>query len=273
MSSLSAERPEGARLRFDDGRTFDLSDVHVVWWRRPQPFEIDPVIRRPSHRAFAYSESHEAVTGLWLLLDAYFVNRPAATEAGGRKAYQLRLAQEVGLSIPETLITNDPSAARAFAGSRVRTVCKAFSATEQDWRETRLLREEELANLDQVAYAPVIFQEYVEAGVDLRVTVVGDALYAAAIHAEGTSYPIDFRMDLSRARIEPTTLPSRVEQALLALMKRLDLVYGAVDMRRTPSGQHVFLEVNPAGQWLFVEQRTNQPITAAVARLLAQHDE
>jgi glutathione synthase/RimK-type ligase-like ATP-grasp enzyme len=261
-----------AEFHLNGGQTLDLSDVQVVWWRRPQPFEVDPVIRRPSHRAFAYSESHEAVAGLWLVLDAYFVNHPEATEAAGRKPYQLRLAQDVGLSIPETLITNDPAAARAFAKAHDVTVYKAFSATEQEWRETRLLREEELANLNPVAYAPLIFQEYVPGGVDLRVTVVGDAVYAAAIHAEDTSYPIDFRMDLLRARVEPATLPSTVEQGLLALMKRLDLVYGAIDMRRTPDGRHVFLEVNPAGQWLFIEQRTNQPITAAVARLLAQHD-
>jgi hypothetical protein len=43
-------------------------------------------------------------------------------------------------------------------------------------------------------------------------------------------------------------------------------------MRRTPAGEHIFLEVNPAGQWLFMEQRTGQGITDAFAQHLAVHD-
>ena len=55
-------------------------------------------------------------------------------------------------------------------------------------------------------------------------------------------------------------------------MRRLGIVYGAIDLRRTPDGRHVFLEVNPAGQWLFVEQATGQPIARALARALLAHD-
>lgn len=180
------------------------------------------------------------------------------------------MAQEVGLTIPRTLITNEPAAARAFVAAEPGgTIYKAFSATEQEWRETRLLRPEEMAGLDNVAYAPVIFQEYVPAGVDLRITVIGDAIFPAAIHSQETSYPIDFRMDMSQARIEPATLPAETEASLLMLMARLGIVYGAIDMRRTPDGHDVFLEVNPAGQWLFIEQRTHHPITATLARHLA----
>ena len=151
-------------------------------------------------------------------------------------------------------------------------ICKAFSATEQQWRETRLVGDQELAVLDNVRYAPVIFQEYIPADVDLRVTVVGDELFAAAIHSQESEYPVDFRMDMANTRIEAAELPRDIAERLLDLMGRLGLVYGAIDLRRTPDGRHVFLEVNPAGQWLFVEQATGQPIAAALARLLLAHD-
>jgi glutathione synthase/RimK-type ligase-like ATP-grasp enzyme len=72
--------------------------------------------------------------------------------------------------------------------------------------------------------------------------------------------------------MRPTVLPDDVVGALLRLLKAAGLRYGAVDMRRTPDGRHVFLEVNPAGQWRFVEQVTGQPITAAMARLLTALD-
>ena len=70
----------------------------------------------------------------------------------------------------------------------------------------------------------------------------------------------------------PGSVPAEVEDGLLRLLKSVGLRYGAIDMRRTPDGRHVFLEVNPAGQWLFVEEVTGQPITAAMARLLTDLD-
>lgn len=71
---------------------------------------------------------------------------------------------------------------------------------------------------------------------------------------------------------EPTELPAEVEEGLLRLLKSAGLRYGSVDMRRTPDGRHVFLEVNPSGQWRFVVDVTGQPITAAMARLLSDLD-
>jgi glutathione synthase/RimK-type ligase-like ATP-grasp enzyme len=218
--------------------------------------------------------SAEALAGLWHALDAFWVNDPARDHVAHRKVLQLRRAQECGLTLPDTLITNDPARARMFVdGHGYRDVVyKAFSALEHEWRETRLLRHEELGLLDYVRYAPVIFQEYVEAVYDLRVTIVGDSVFPAAIHSQETSYPVDFRMDMTNATIRPVDLPADVEARLKDYMRALGLQYGAIDMRLRPDGTYVFLEINPAGQWLFVEQVTEQPIAATLARLLVQHD-
>jgi hypothetical protein len=272
-----AMRYEGRTRRFVLGCAeggLDLEDCGAVWWRRPQSPEISSEIARSSHRMFAFNESVEALQGLWHALDAFWVNDPARDHVAQRKAYQLRVAQDVGLEIPATLVTNCPGAAREFVAPKgsERVIYKAFSATEEEWRETRILKPGEVPLLDNVRYAPVIFQEYIDADVDLRVTVVGDEIFPAAIHSQDTSYKVDFRIDIASARIEATRLPSDVEERLRAFMKRLGLVYGAIDMRRTPDGRHVFLEINPAGQWLFVEQFSGQPITASLARLLADKD-
>ena len=256
------------------GAEIDLGACRSIWWRRPQAPIISDAITRPSHRQFAMSETHEALAGMWHAVDAFWINDPARDQLAHHKVYQLRVAQEVGLLIPRTLITSDPEAARGFIEERApgATAFKAFSASEDEWRETRIVGEAELAALQNVAYAPVIFQEYVEAIYDLRVTVVGDRVHAAAIHSQETAYKVDFRMDIVNARVEATTLPPPVEAGVLRLMRRLGLVYGAIDMRLTPDGRHVFLEINPAGQWLFVEQHTRQPIAADLARLLLDHD-
>lgn len=271
--SLAYATAQPSQLRTPDAGV-DLADVGAVWWRRPQPYTVDPGLE-PAAARFAFTESHEAISGMWHGLTAAWVNPPDADEVAHHKPVQLTRALEVGLSVPETLITNDPDAARAFIGRRpgARTIYKTFVATEESWRETRVLRPEELDLLDAVRLAPVIFQDYVEAVADMRVTVVGPETWAAEIVPAPGGYEADYRMDLPGARFRPATLPTAVEAGIRALLDRLGLVYGAVDLRLTPEGDYVFLEVNPAGEWLFVEARTEQPITRSMATLLAGLDE
>jgi hypothetical protein len=258
-----------------DGVERDLAAVRTVWWRRPQPFGLDAGMLDADDRAFAFGECHAAISGLWsCLAAARWVNPPERDEVATRKAWQLKLAAELGLRVPRTLVTNDPARAAAFADAEGegRVVYKAFSATERAWRETRLLRPGERALLDAVRHAPVIFQEYVRAQIDLRVTVVGDRIFPAEIFTGDDGYAVDFRMTMHQAAIRPHDLPDRVAADLRRLMAELGLVYGAIDLRLTPAGEYVFLEVNPAGQWLFVEERTGLPITAAVADELMRDD-
>ncbi len=262
------------RLAFAEPPALDFDQVHAIWWRRPQPLGVHDEITRPSHRSFAFNECTEALAGLWQTLDARWINHPTSDEVAGRKAWQLKVAQRCGLTIPRTCITNDPDTARAFIEREGlgRVICKSFSATHADWRETRIVGAAEMARLDTVRAAPVIFQQYIHADVDLRVTMIGAHCLPAAIHSQGTRYRVDFRMDMERACITAESLPAEVEQSLQALMHEFGLVYGAIDLRRTPRGEHVFLEINPAGQFLFVEDKTGQPIAQTLARTLVELD-
>jgi glutathione synthase/RimK-type ligase-like ATP-grasp enzyme len=271
--SIDYEDPRRPAISYQraGGPNFDLGRTTAVWWRRPQVADLSG-IGPIDARIFTANEWNEAISGLWLLLDAPWCNPPALDEIAGRKAYQLQVAAEVGLTVPRTLITSDPETARAFVHSRPlgQTIFKTFSATHQVWRETRLVGASELESLDAVRMAPVIFQEYIGASADIRVTVVGDRIFPAAIDARATDYPVDFRMSLGQAQTAPTELPTTIVGRLRRLMDRLGLVYGAVDLRRTPDGDYVFLEVNTAGEFLFVEQRTGQPIAQAMADWLVR---
>jgi hypothetical protein len=126
-----------------------------------------------------------------------------------------------------------------------------------------MIGEAEYGLLDRVAVAPVIFQEFVPAEVDLRVTVIGERLIAAAIHSQELPYPLDFRLFLDRdpgVRMEPTELPAEVEQGLLLL-----LLKSAGRPACSPRGE-------PFGTMRFVEDMTGQPITSAMARMLTDLD-
>ena len=254
-------------------RIVDTDDLHVMWWRRPQPFELHEEVGSVQDRAFAHGECAAAVAGLWSCLDATWVNDPDRDDSGSRKMRQLKLAARLGLRVPRTCMTNDPERARAFiAAEPGGVIFKSFSATPQTWRETRPVREVDLDLLDSVRFAPVIFQELVPGGVDIRVTVVGREVFAAEFLAGQSAYEFDFRLDTAHCPTAPHTLPPAVTERLLALMDRLGLVYGAIDLRLAPDGDYVFLEINPAGQWLFVEYAAGLPVTAALAGLLARLD-
>jgi glutathione synthase/RimK-type ligase-like ATP-grasp enzyme len=146
-------------------------------------------------------------------------------------------------------------------------IYKPFLQTVHAWRETRVLRPAEEVLAEAVRLAPVIFQRYLPAGVDLRITAVGDRLFAAEAVNAG-EYKIDVRFNTA-VTYRPHRLPEDVASKLLALQRRLGLEYGAIDMRRTPEGEYVFFEVNPAGQFLYVEEPAGLPIAAALAARLA----
>jgi glutathione synthase/RimK-type ligase-like ATP-grasp enzyme len=262
-------RPAHSVISFADGSAIDSGSVRAVWFGRPEPLVPD-ALHSIVEQQFVARESLEALGGLWQTLDAAWINHPVYDDIASRKPYQLEMAKSVGLKVPATLITNNPAAAQGFI-ERLgvgRVVHKTFVATEQFWRETRLVTEAELRVLDAVRHAPVIFQELVEADADVRAIVIGETVFAVAIRVPGGNRRIDYRVDLNACTFEPLDLPAALASTLVRFVRSMNLVYGAVDLRRTSSGDFVFLEINPCGQWLFVEERTELPITARLAAAL-----
>jgi glutathione synthase/RimK-type ligase-like ATP-grasp enzyme len=261
VDTLEFGLPEGRRLALDR--------VGAVWYRRIRPMTVDPALADETARLFAWSEANEALLGVWYAMRCFWMNPPLADEAALRKIHQLRIARRAGLAIPETLVTNSPDEARDFVGRHGagQVIRKAFRNIAQAPRETALVTERELGVLDSVRFAPVIFQAFVPARLDLRVTVVGGEIFAASI-ASDAAYGVDYRPGLASAEVRPYRLPDPVAERLLALMAELGLAFGAVDFRVTPEGEHVFLEVNPAGEYLFISERTGLPIPQAIAATL-----
>jgi glutathione synthase/RimK-type ligase-like ATP-grasp enzyme len=246
----------------------DMDDVGAVWWRRPQAFGIPEQGMRPEARHFAMAEAATAFQGMWQASRALWVNDTNLDAAASHKPWQLEVARAVGLTIPDTLISTDPQTVLAFwrvNGGDV--VYKPFLQTWHAWRETRILRREDLGKIASVRVAPVIFQRLVPGAADLRVTIIGDRVFAAAVDLAKVDYKLDVR--LNQQAYERHALPDDVGRKLLALMDRLGLEYGAIDLRLTPAGEYVFFEVNPAGQFLFVEHACGLPISDAMAEHLA----
>jgi glutathione synthase/RimK-type ligase-like ATP-grasp enzyme len=123
---------------------------------------------------------------------------------------------------------------------------------------------------DSIRLTPAVFQSYVPKAREIRAVVVGERIYAAAVDSqvdEVTRH--DVRAADNSDRYEQCQLPAAVAEALARLVAGFGLRSCSADLVETPSGEHVFLELNPNGQWLWLEVHAGLPLSAAVADLLA----
>jgi hypothetical protein len=268
-----------ASLRLPAGE-LAAEEIRSVWFRRGI-FELFG-IRPPADEVanFVERESYAALIGMFSLLDgALFVNDPAALYAAESKLQQLRAAADLGFAIPRTLVTNDPGAAADFIGRcGGDVVVKAFRGqlgdTLDDTRHipTRRVTRADVDSLALVRNAPCIFQEVVPKAADVRVTVVGRDLFAVDISPAGgyrDDTAIDVRcFDWRATRYEPVELPGAVDERCRKVVDHWKLAYAAIDLVRRPDGEHVFLELNPKGDWMWLEWATGLPMTRSIAGLL-----
>ena len=269
LSAWAGAEVDSLMLDLPSGRRIDLDSVTAVWNRRIRPYTLDPALTDDTARLFAHSETSEAVQGFWYAMPCYWMNHPTADEMALRKVTQHRIARRVGLQIPETLVTNSPDEARAFVERHAATgvIRKAFRNIPQAPRETLKIGPQEMALIDTVRFAPVILQAYIPLALDIRATVVDDQIFATSFKSD-PQYEVDYRPGVGTADVQPYTLPDDVADRLMQLMNHFGLKYGAVDFRVTPDGEHVFFEVNPAGEYLFASDRTGQPVPQAIAAAL-----
>jgi hypothetical protein len=254
-----------------------LDDIDAVWLRHTDvAMGVQPLIDAAHFSAVRA----QATAHLWDLLaclpHALHIDRLAHLRAVPGPTAMLRLARLAGLTVPRTLVSNDPGRVAAFLDAcEGRAIQKMLdsSATRvprpggPDYLPTLRVTEEHRANLDRVAVCPMVFQEEVEKEVELRVMVVGDRLFTGAVPSKGT---VDWRQhpDLI-GRFVPWDLDPAVALAILRLMDALQLQTGSVDLIVRPDGQHVFLEVNTISFFDFLEAATGLPIADATAALLA----
>ena len=141
-------------------------------------------------------------------------------------------------------------------------------------RYTEIVSRRDVGYTDSVRYVPVLFQAYVPKRVELRVTVVGQQVFAAEIHSQASHRTRhDWRRyDFFKTIYLPHELPREVERRCLQLVERLGLCYGAIDMILTPDNHYVFLEINPNGQYLWIENETGLAISDALCDLLISEE-
>lgn len=270
---------ETIRLRCD-GQDVRLEPGDAIWYRRARwaanlPKEMDPQIR---HGCIVESEA--LLRGVMAAAPCFVMDPPDRVRARGHKPQQQRLARELGLATPRTLMTNDPAEARDFIAScrhgAIAKMLSAFAVLDDEGKEqvvfTTSIRDEHLEKLEGLRLAPMVFQEKIEKRLELRITVVGSRMFVAAVDSQRTAgAEVDWRergVTLLPAWSD-YSLPAEIERALERYMQRIGLQYSAIDMIVEPDGRHVFLEANPAGECFWLEHYAPHfPLTEAIADVL-----
>ncbi|MFI0544910.1 MvdC/MvdD family ATP grasp protein [Streptomyces sp. WSLK1-3] len=259
-------------------RRIGLDALDALWFRRPRQPQAHPEVRPPSVREHIEEECELLTSDLWDGLDCLMVPGPrSAVQLAQRKPSQLALAGRLGFALPPTLVTNDPEEFMDFWDFyQGRVITKPLGRPwvrheGQGWlRMTEFATTRDIGYADALRFCPLIIQAYVPKRLELRVTVVGERLFAAEIHSQRSNRARhDWRRyDQGTTRYAVHGLPPDVEDRCRRLVARLGLRYGAIDLVLTPDGRYVFLEINPSGQWLWIEDATGMPISEAVCDLL-----
>lgn len=268
-------------LRFcADGRELCIEPDDAIWYRRANfaaklPQDMDPQLRNG-----CMAESKALLRGLLAAAPCFVLDPPDLVRTRGHKPHQQRLARELGLATPRTLMTNDPVAARAFVescpGGAIAKMLAAFPVYDESGAEqvvfTTALTEQHLEQLDGLRYSPMVFQEKLEKQLELRITVIGSRMFAAAVDSQAQpGAEIDWRergVSLLRSWM-PYTLPADIATKLDQYMQRIGMQYSAIDMIVEPDGRHVFLEANPAGECFWLEYNAPHfPLSTALADVL-----
>lgn len=237
----------------------------VVWVRRPEPPKINPAVAE-SDRKFAEAEYRWFDHGILYLLEnlpVRCVNNYSASRVINQKSVQLLLAHQCGLKIPPALMSNDPEAVKRYVReSPNRLICKAFfphiwqkeDSTQVAVTETFELTPEMLPKDEVLTYAPAIYQMRVLKQFDVRMVLLGNAVYAYSLH--NPKQAIDWRQDAGQGlvKVESIATPPDVEHSVLEFARRSGLTHGSLDFAVDQQGQWWFFEINQAGQFLWLDE-------------------
>ena len=257
----------------------DLANIGAVFCRNFRFAKAKDDASIETHLKFA--EMQASLFGLFRTLDhCFWMNRPWLEDIIDNKIIQGRDAVRFGLNIPKTLVTNDEDSAKKFIESCPGgTIIKQISdigligddpkGIEMYGFYTSLVTEETIKHLHEVTNAPCLFQENVPKKADIRVTIVGDTVFAHAIDSQSSFLSkIDFRKEIDLP-FKKFDFPRKIGIALLRMIQSWGMIFATCDFVLSSDDKLIFLEANVTGNWMWLEDQDNHPILDEIIESLS----
>ena len=262
-------------ITFRDGVQLTNFTIRAVYFRQPLLPTLETEVARQD-RPFAVREIGEHFRSLWRAIDEEkWVNHPRNLWLASNKVEQLALAVDFGFFIPDTLVTHSlPQIKDFYDHHSGRVICKAVKNGFVNHLDgatvalTQRIGETFFHNAHEFAAIPSIYQNEIRKEYDIRVIVIGSEIFATAIYSqEYVETEVDWRAwdlcDFS-LRHEPVNLPDTVMAGCQAITAHYSLSYSAIDLILGKDGTYYFLELNPNGQWAWIEHHTGYRIRDAL---------
>jgi glutathione synthase/RimK-type ligase-like ATP-grasp enzyme len=255
--------------------TVHLSSFTSVYFRRPE-ININVADVTRDELQFLHTELHFILEGMYKILsDAFWLNHVDKIRLAENKIYQLLVAMEIGFKIPSSLITDQQDTALEFYSENnhsciakpIRSGLIGTDGNESFVFTSKIVLDEH--NSARVGAFPIYLQQLIPKKYDLRVNVVGNKLFTAMIDSQRhDDSKVDWRHSAIALDHQLYNLPTDIADKCIALTKKLGLNFGAIDLVLDQQDQFFFLEINPNGQWAWIENRLGVPISKEITKLL-----
>jgi len=271
-------------INFEDGSTISKEEITAVYFHHPNPPILGDTVAEDD-REFAEREILEVLRSVWRMIpEDLWLNHPKNLWRAINKVEQLTEALSIGFQIPDTLISSDKKAISSFVQSSEKSIiAKAVkhgfvNRENKIWvASTRRLSDGYLEDYESYAEIPITYQHEIEKAFDIRVVVVGKEVFATAIHSQAhKETEVDWRLgDLLDIdlRHEKIILPESIEKKCQELVRHFSLQYSSMDLVCSKNNEYYFLELNPNGQWAWIEQEAGHPIRDAIIDTLTEVDD
>lgn len=270
---LDIEKERYLLIDKQDNKEYNLLDFTHIYYRRPELPSYNDSDLTDGEKTFFQIEIYYTLEGVYrLLADKHWFNNVYSIRNAENKIYQLLLAKKVGLVIPETLISNRYDSVKRFLEEGNHIVKPVHNARILDGENSKIVYTSEIKQevvKEEVEKNINYLQNKIEKRCDIRATFVGRKCFAVSIDSqelEETS--VDWRKGEHVLHHTPIELPRDLQDKCIRLMERLELNYGAIDFILDKEGNYVFLEINPNGQWAWVEHLTGLPISKEIVNSL-----
>jgi len=252
-----------------------ISKFDSVWFRRVTLPDLNITATKAEY-LYYYAELESFLSNLWLSIKTdRWLSLPSNIYQAENKLLQLEIASSIGFTIPKTLVSYDYDEIKSFYVSCYEDIIikPLHSGRIEESQDrcgqifTSKVKKEDLDVLKNSHPLPNIYQENIQKDIEVRVTVVGDKIFAASVDSKvNLRTQTDWRKE--KLRFDSFSLPEAVEEKCISLVKKLKLNFGAIDLIRKPDGEFVFLEINPNGQWVWIEVDTGLKISDAIIHFL-----
>lgn len=262
-----------------EGVSIDGNDIQAAWYRKVGSFSLPDADDNLSKQLYMNNEVRVFHETLWPTLypDDVWLSPPRNISNADQKLWQLRVAAEVGFVVPETVLGSDwDSISENLLAQDDCFIVKLMRGVISDGNKikavyTTVLRHVDIEKLkENVTAFPGMYQTYIRKDREWRVTVVGDEVFAAAVYTDDSAKD-DWRkhQNLNSVTFKREVLPDVIHDQCRAYLARMGLRFGAFDLVESPDGAITFLECNPNGQYGWLEETLEFPISEKIADLLA----